>query len=274
MKASQQNALVTLLQEGDAQTVGLVKTQLIETGSERLAEYHDLLSLLRGSARRSLEEVISRIEEAQSLGAMSRGLAQLRTWTHLEELCWEMTGAEQPGFDGGPYSRQLDAWAEEARPLLRNVSSDTEMVSVFAHYLAHNVGLLGNSQDYYHPRNCYLPWVMEFRQGLPITLTLIYMLVGLRLGLEVEGIGAPGHFLGRIGTVIFDPYYHGRILSEGDWDLIASEVPLKQRPFLLKPCSPVQTVHRLLVNLRNCYVKLNDLGRRRRIDHYLAVLQR
>jgi regulator of sirC expression with transglutaminase-like and TPR domain len=115
---------------------------------------------------------------------------------------------------------------------------------------------------------------MEFRTGLPITLSLVYMLVGMRLHLPVEGIGAPGHFLARLDGVIFDPYYRGRILSEGEWDLIASEIPERQRPCLSKACTPMQTMHRLLINLRNCYVKGNDIGRRHQVDHYLAVLQR
>ena len=80
--------------------------------------------------------------------------------------------------------------------------------------------------------------------------------------------------LARLDGVIFDPYHRGRILSEGEWDLIASEIPERQRPYLTKACSPMQTIHRLLINLRNCHVKHNDVARRHRVDHYLAVLQR
>ena len=56
--------------------------------------------------------------------------------------------------------------------------------------------------------------------------------------------------------------------------MIASEVPAKQRPLLTRPCTPLQTMHRLLINLRNCYVKRNDVASRKMVDHYLAVLQR
>ncbi len=86
--------------------------------------------------------------------------------------------------------------------------------------------------------------------------------------------GVPGHFLGRLGGVIFDPYYGGRSLSDGEWELMASEIPERQRAQLLKGCSPLQTMHRLLINMRNCYVKKNDMERVRRMDQYLAVLQR
>jgi len=158
--------------------------------------------------------------------------------------------------------------------LITPEATSLEKVHCLARYLGQEQGLGGSGEDYYHPRNGYLPWAMEFRCGLPITLTLIYMLVGMRLNIPVEGIAAPGHFLARLDDIIFDPFRKGRVLSDGEWEMIASEVPLKQRPLLTKPCSPIQTMHRLLINLRNCYVKRNDASSRKMVDHYLAVLQR
>ena len=274
MTSSQQQALVSLLQDGDAATVGLVKGQLIEGGDARLAEYAEMLRHAHGPAKESLREVIQEIEASRTLGDVSRGLAKLKTWSQVEELCWDFTRTVHPGFEGGPYARQLDQWAEGAGRLITPEATSREKVDCLARYLGQDQGLGGCGDDYYHPRNGYLPWAMEFRCGLPITLTLIYILVGMRLNIPVEGIAAPGHFLARLDGIIFDPYRQGRTLSDGEWELIASEVPFKQRPLLTKPCTPVQTMHRLLINLRNCYVKRNDAASRRMVDHYLAVLQR
>jgi hypothetical protein len=274
MTVSQQEALVSLLQDGDATTVGLVKGQLIQGGDSCLAEYTALLQKAHGPAKESLREVIQEIEASRTLGDVSRGLAKLKTWNQLETICWDFTRTVHPGFEGGPYARQLDYWAEGVAKLITPEATSREKLHCLVRYLAKEQGLGGAGEDYYHPRNGYLPWAMEFRCGLPITLTLIYILVGSRLNIPVEGIAAPGHFLARLDGIIFDPYRHGRILTDGEWELIASEVPLKQRPLLTKPCSPVQTMHRLLINLRNCYVKRNDVPSRRMVDHYLAVLQR
>jgi regulator of sirC expression with transglutaminase-like and TPR domain len=274
MTTSQQQALVSLLQDGDADTVGMVKGQLLEGGAEKVGELTQLLSLARGSARASLKEVIDQIESSKNLGDISRGLAGLKTLQQLEDLCWDFARSEQPDFQGAPYARQLDQWAEDIAKLIRPDATAREKVNCLAHYLSRTQGLAGNSSDYYHPRNGYLPWVIEFRSGLPITVSLVYMLIGMRLEIPVEGIGAPGHFLARLGDVIFDPYYKGRILTEGEWEMIASEIPERQRPYLSKACTPLETMHRLLINVRNCYVKRNDIERRRRVDSYLAVLQR
>jgi regulator of sirC expression with transglutaminase-like and TPR domain len=274
MTVSQQQALVSLLQDGDAVTIGLVKGKLIEGGQARLSEYQELLQIAQGLAQENLQDVIRQIEASKALGDISRGLAKLRTLSQLEEVCWDFARTEQPTFKGGPYARQLDQWAEEARRLVMPGATAREKVKCLVRYLYEEKGLTGNSTDYYHPRNAYLPWVMEFRNGLPITLALVYMLVGQRLGIPVEGIAAPGHFLARLDGVLFDPFHNGRIITEGEWELIAAEVPQRQRSLLLKACPPSQMMHRLLISLRNCYVKRNDIEHRKMVDQYLAVLQR
>ena len=274
MTVSQQQALVSLLEDGDAATVGLVKGQLVQGGDACLAEYTELLRHAKGPARERLREVIQEIEASRTLGDVSRGLAKLKTLSQLEEVCWDFTRTVHPGFEGGPYARQLDQWSEGAARLIAPDASPREKVLCLARYLGQEQGIGGSGDDYYHPRNGYLPWAMEFRCGLPITLTLIYMLVGHRLNIPVEGIAAPGHFLARLDGIIFDPYRYGRILSDGEWEMIASEVPAKQRPLLTRDCTPMQTMHRLMINLRNCYVKRNDVAGRKMVDHYLAVLQR
>jgi regulator of sirC expression with transglutaminase-like and TPR domain len=274
MKQNQQRALLDLLRDGDAETISLVKQELVEGGPNRLPEYHTLLDQCTDTVSEHLREVIERIEMAQNLGNISRGLARLKTFEHLENLCWDLAQAEQGnGFDGGPYARQLDSWAISLRAYIAKGSTVQEQVRAITRYLAHEQRLTGNHTDYYHPRNCMLPWVIEFRQGLPLTLTLVYILVGRRAGLEIEGISAPGHFLARLGPVVFDPYYNGRIITAEEWNRITAEVAPEHRHLLHKACSPVQMMHRLLINLRNAYIKRNDTMRQQRVDHYLAVLQ-
>ena len=269
----QQRALVTLLGDGDKPTVDMVKRELIQAGPEHLPEYQELLLGSTPAAARHLREVIDKLEAAQSLGTISRALARLKTYEQLEDLCWDLARAEQGGFEGGPYSRQLDAWGEALKDYMAKGATDMEKVRAMTRYLAMEQRLTGNHHDYYHPRNSYLPWVMEFRQGLPLTLTFLYILVGRRAGLNVEGISAPGHFVARLGDIYFDPYYSGRIISEDEWERITAEVAEQHRHLITRACTPLQMVHRMLINLRNAYIKRDDEARQKRIDCFLAVLQ-
>jgi regulator of sirC expression with transglutaminase-like and TPR domain len=83
--------------------------------------------------------------------------------------------------------------------------------------LFEELGFTGNTDDYYSPRNSLLPVVLETRRGLPVILCLIYKAVAERLGLIVEGINTPGHFLAAVRTeedwMIIDPFQAGRLLT-------------------------------------------------------------
>src|SRR6185436_17319888 len=87
-------------------------------------------------------------------------------------------------------------------------------------YLFEEQGFHGNADDYYDPRNSFLNDVMDRRIVIPITLSAIYMEVGRRLGLAVEGVGLPGHFIVRIGPpsdgVLVDPFHGGMRLTPDD----------------------------------------------------------
>src|SRR5207249_4834592 len=78
-------------------------------------------------------------------------------------------------------------------------------------------GFRGNTQDYYDPRNSFLNDVLDRRTGIPISLSVVFIEVTRRLGLPVEGVGFPGHFLvrvaGRRGPILLDPFFGGRPAS-------------------------------------------------------------
>jgi regulator of sirC expression with transglutaminase-like and TPR domain len=105
---------------------------------------------------------------------------------------------------------QLDALGEGARARIeRGGASRVESLN---RYLFDEQGFAGNVSDYYDPRNSMLHRVLERRLGIPITLSVVYIEVGRRAGLRVEGVGLPGHFIvrafeseGAEGTLV-DPF--------------------------------------------------------------------
>jgi len=274
MNPAQQQALLALLQDSDPTTLDLLKHELVEGGEGRLEEYEHLLHGCGEIASRHLRDVIERVRQSHSLGLISNQLAEMESWRQLEEFCWTLTRAEHPGLKHGPYARQLDQWAEDVAASAGTNPTESGQVDALTEVLAKRQRFSGNQSDYYHPRNCYLPWVIEFRQGIPLSLSLIYLLVGRRAGIPVSGISAPGHFLVRVGETAFDPFYEGRVISAEEWAAIRREVTRNQLPSLDTVCPPRLMAHRLLLNLRNAYLKRNDEARRKRVDHYLAVLQR
>jgi regulator of sirC expression with transglutaminase-like and TPR domain len=164
---------------------------------------------------------------------------------------------EYPDLDRDPYLAQLDELGRQLRSRLASGGSSEQAVESLAQLLAWDYGFHGNQHDYYDPRNSFLNDVLERRTGIPITLAAVYIETGRRAGLDIRGVGFPGHFLARLEGVIFDPFNQGRILSEDDCRALLEQVtggPVAFQPRLLDPTPTKQIVARMLNNLKHIYL--------------------
>lgn len=152
------------------------------------------------------------------------------------------------------------------------VQSDQKS-AILAHIhdmLFEEMGFMGNHEDYYNPENSYLPWVLEHRRGLPITLTLIYKAVAEQVGISVRGINTPWHFMAAVeidGQMMFvDPFDAGRALNREEVfarieNTVGISVPPDDR--LLAPATHGQWITRIIQNLIHVFgatQRQNDLA--------------
>ena len=104
--------------------------------------------------------------------------------------------------------------------MLYEVITPEHVIATMNYFFYKEQGFAGNASDYYDPRNSFLNDVLDRKVGVPITLSIVYMEVARRLGLELEGISFPGHFLVKLptsdGAVVLDPYAGGVSLSAED----------------------------------------------------------
>ncbi len=127
-------------------------------------------------------------------------------------------------------------------------------------------GLRGDVDTYGDPRNSFLPDVLDRRLGIPITLSVLAMEVGRRVGLQLQGIGMPGHFLVRHdepgrGPMFFDPFAGGTMLDEAGcaarFRAAVGSGYVWDRSFLA-PVGAHQILARMLANLRQHYLAAAD----------------
>jgi regulator of sirC expression with transglutaminase-like and TPR domain len=164
---------------------------------------------------------------------------------------------EYPELDVDRYLGQLDDLGQQARERLNVDMAPRDAVEALARLLAQDEGFRGNQDDYYDPRNSFLNDVLDRRAGIPITLSAVYIEVGRRAGLEIEGVGFPAHFLARHQDVIFDPFNGGRILSESDCRALLAQMTggsMDFQPRFLEPTPTKQIVARMLNNLKQIYL--------------------
>jgi regulator of sirC expression with transglutaminase-like and TPR domain len=173
----------------------------------------------------------------------------------LDRAALNLATIEFPALDFRPSLHALDRFAADIADRCRDLSDGPEFVRVANAYLFHEVGLRGNADDYYNPRNSCLNEVLDGRLGIPITLSVIYMEIGRRLAKQVVGIGLPRHFViqyddGNYSTYI-DPFHGGAILSPEDCYRLAQAED--ENPRLLAPACKRQIVMRMINNLRGIY---------------------
>lgn len=137
-----------------------------------------------------------RLEAAEARGRFAAEVAKPDAELNFARATLLVGKEEEPrACDVGRCTAHLDEMGEEARA--RVVRGDEPPVEALNRYLFEEQGFAGNAADYYDPRNSMLHRVLERRLGIPITLSVVYMEVGRRAGLRVEGVGLPGHFIVR-----------------------------------------------------------------------------
>ena len=174
---------------------------------------------------------------------------------------------EYPDLDEARWLRRLDELAVGARIGLPPGATVERKVGRLNAWLFHEQKFSGNVDDYTDPKNSFLNEVLERRTGIPITLSLVYLEVGRRFGLDVDGVGFPGHFLCKVqvsgGELVVDPFHRGKILARPDleqrWKASGAKTPFD--PAVLRAARPREILVRLLLNLLAVYRKLNDAPR-------------
>ena len=172
---------------------------------------------------------------------------------HLDQLALLVAAHAQPGLDVGRTIDRIDEIAERC--------PDRSFAGI-VHHLFVTEGFAGNRDDYYDPRNSFLDAVVERRLGIPITLGIIAIEIGRRIGVPVVGIGMPGHFLVRdaMSTERYADPFEGRLLDAAGCRELFSRAQggagFDER--YLAPVGTRAIVARLLANLKGIYLARRD----------------
>lgn len=178
----------------------------------------------------------------------------------------------------GAYRQEVDRLAREIQVSLPKNAEAGEKIKALNRVLFEERGFHGSRMDYYTKNNSYLNEVLDDREGLPITLSVLYMELGRRLGLKVVGVPLPGHFVvrheGEKGPgQLIDVYDGGKILSREEAGTIVQKItgqPLEDRH--LEAASKKAIVVRMLHNLMNLAQSDRDRdGVLRYLDAILGV---
>jgi regulator of sirC expression with transglutaminase-like and TPR domain len=216
------------------------------------------------SPRRRLEDILARPDRE----------------VDLAEAALLVAAEEYEGLDVRSYLLRLDELGAGLRQRLDDEPRPERAIMALNRYLFQEQGFKGNTEQYYDARNSYLNEVIDRRTGIPITLSAIFMEVGRRAGLEVEGVGLPGHFVVRVHTpaqpILVDPFNGGTLLTEKDCQERLDRIfngKVKLEPDMLRPCRRKEMLERILRNLKAIYLRDQDRERALRVVDLLVRIQ-
>lgn len=232
-----------------------------ETEIQALGQSDELAS--RELVRRALEleKQAERLKQLAGDVRLSGTLQSLRGLSELPEDQRLLTGAlwiaalDDPDLDVAAYQSRVDEMAAEIRQALDDEADAERKREGLHRYLFDQNGYHGSRSEYYHRANSHLSRVIDDREGLPITLAILYIELGRRLGLTVDGIGLPGHFVvqhswGEKDTQIIDVFERGAAIDRSQAEQIVMERAGRlMRPSDLAPQSANQILTRVLNNL-------------------------
>jgi len=172
---------------------------------------------------------------------------------------------EYPQLPVEGYLGRVEGFAEETRDRLNGETAPLLILQELLNTLYRRHDFRGNRESYYDPRNSFLNDVLDRGLGIPLTLGIVLLEVGWRLGLPLEGVNFPGHFLvrfhGNAMNLLVDPYDGGALRFEDQAQELLDRIyggMVRVHDSFLKTATKQEMVIRLLTNLKSLYLNSEE----------------
>jgi len=253
-------ALMRLIDDDDPQVSAAVEKELIDGGAEVVRLLEDEREKAESKVKTRIENLISRIylDKLQKEYDLLLDFASQRDFS-LERALFLLAKPLYPEVDFVMVESRLNELADDLQKRIIDLDDPYDIVQRVNDFFMNEIGFVGNAKDYYNPDNSILHRVLETHRGIPISLGIVYILVGRRLNLPVFGVGAPAHFLVKFvptksGSEIYvDVFNGGRIMSRKDAEEFISDMGFSFEPRFLKDSSDVEMLARTCRNMARAF---------------------
>ena len=267
-------ALLHLLSDHDLRVARQIHRHLVDVGREAMPVLRQALKDCDDpSLATRIHAVIADVAQADVEQHWGTLLAPSEQEIDLETGAFLIARAGDPHVETAPYRERLDHMAAELKPL--SSGTPRQVVRNVNDYLFHTLRFRGNTRRYDDPNNSFLHRVLDDRVGIPISLSVLYLLLGYRLQVPVAGVGLPGHFLVGLRTepVFIDCFHQGALLTEKDCARLLRDYGVEFDRRYLEPCSHAHVLARMLRNLIAVYETRQEATWSRRFRRMLSTLE-
>jgi len=269
-------ALYSLLDDPQASVQKAVRDRILALGEDAVAGLRELTEVHGDLHHDVVREMVNEIRRGAALRRLGREFDGPEEPVDLEEGAFILSKYGFPEINIATYQRRLDDMAADIRVLAGSRAAPLDMFMKLRSYLFSDLGFIGNREDYYNPNNSYINKVIDYRKGIPITLSVLMLILGKRLGLTLNGIGMPMHFLVQYddGSRMFfvDAFNSGIIITRDQCRLMLSSSGIRLTPEMLAPVTTRDIVERMWRNLYLAYQQQGDEEETARVAEILAFI--
>lgn len=191
-------------------------------------------------------------------------------------LISRLGGRTDLGLDD--FRNSLDELAEPLRQRLARVDDAMDRIDLFREYLFRERSFRGNTEDYYDPENSFITSVLESGKGIPVSLSVLAILVARRVDLPLEGVNLPGHFIVRYHspelTLFLDPFNEGSYLTEEECYHFLIRQGIQPENGYLSTASATTILKRMYRNLINYFSSTKNRSLEKTLREHFAILEK
>ena len=269
-------ALYSLLDDPQASVQTAVRERILALGEDAVQGLRELTKDHGNLHQEIVRDLVNEIRSTTALRRLGREFDGPEEPVDLEEGAFILSKFGFPEINTAVYQRRLDDMAADIRVLAGGRAAPLDIFMKLRSYLFSDLGFIGNREDYYNPNNSYLNKVIDYRKGIPITLSVLMLVLAQRLGVKLNGIGMPMHFLVQYddGSRMFfvDAFNSGIIITRDQCRLMLSSSGIRLTPEMLTPVTTRDIIERMWRNLYLAYQQQADNEEAARVGEILAFI--
>ncbi len=273
------SSLIRLLDDPDEFVLSRVRDRLIELGGDAVPFLEIASKEENPVLRTRIQEVLKKIAPQQ----LAERFLELSRTAPGEDIDLEkgvdlLMQYGHPQADSEDIGRTLDELSQELKPRLEGQPTPEQAVGQLTKFLFQGKNFSGNKKNYFDPDNSYFDTVLSNKTGIPITLSVLCIFIGQRLGLPLVGIGLPGHFILKYNSpdqpIFFDPFHQGRILTPEDCATLVQSFGVEFEKRFLLPITHREILIRMIHNLVVIYNRTKDQEKIDQLTEYSKILMK
>jgi regulator of sirC expression with transglutaminase-like and TPR domain len=272
MKKSELKALVSLLEDEDAEVSGMVEDKILSLGSPVIPFLEQQWeSNFNPAIQKRIEDIIHHLQFEQ----LKAGLAEWKKSEsdNLLKGMWLVSTYQYPDVSLEDLMKEFEQLYYEVWLEFKPDLEPFDQVRILNSVIYNKLKFRANNKNFHSPSNSMINIVLETKRGNPITLCLVYMLIAQKLKLPVWGVNLPNLFILTFKTEKIQFYINafnkGLIFSKDDIDHYINNLNLVPQPIFYQPCSNLDIVVR---TLRNLIVSFEKLGEYLKADEVKVLL--